>query len=59
MRALRIRRGTVSAGLLLVALAGCGPTSFVITPISTRQALVEDVVLRESIWTWGASLYRW
>ena len=50
MRALRIRRGTVSAGLLLVALAGCGPTSFVITPISTRQALVEDVVLRESIW---------
>lgn len=36
--------------LWLVLLAGCGPTSFVITPISTKQELTEEVVLRESPW---------
>lgn len=36
--------------LWLVFLAGCGPTSFVITPISIKQELTEDVVLRESPW---------
>jgi protease IV len=34
----------------LVLLAGCGPTSFVITPISAKQELNEDVVQRESVW---------
>ncbi|MBP7745503.1 MAG: signal peptide peptidase SppA [Phycisphaerae bacterium] len=40
----------VIAALLLVVLGGCGPTSFLITPVSARQALTEEVVLRESFW---------
>lgn len=30
---------------------GCGPTSFLITPVPARQALEETVIVRESIWT--------
>jgi protease IV len=51
---LRPTRGSAAtllcAGLLVVVLAGCGPTSFVVTPISARQELVEEVVQRESFW---------
>jgi protease-4 len=39
-----------TGGLLLAVLAGCGPTSFVITPVSAKQTLTEEVVLRESLW---------
>jgi protease-4 len=34
----------------LTLLAGCGPTSFLITPVPTSQTLEQSVVLRESIW---------
>jgi len=39
-----------SAFCLLPALAGCGPTSFLITPVSVKQPLTEEVVLREGPW---------
>ncbi len=39
-----------SAFCLLPLLAGCGPTSFLITPVSVKQPLTEEVVLRESPW---------
>jgi protease-4 len=35
---------------MLAALAGCGPTSFLITPVPASRALDEWVVTRESIW---------
>lgn len=35
-------------GLLLLVATGCGPTSFVVTPISADRALREEVVSRES-----------
>jgi len=41
---------TLGCVLLLAALAGCGPTSFLVTPVAARQPLRESVVLRESIW---------
>ncbi len=44
----RVALGT--GGLLLAVLAGCGPTSFLITPVSAKQTLTEEVVLRESLW---------
>lgn len=45
------RRAVVSAAVFAsLVLAGCGPTSFVVTPISARQTLTESVVLRESPW---------
>jgi protease-4 len=37
-------------GLLLAALGGCAPTSFLITPVSPNRELTEQVVLRESFW---------
>ncbi len=40
----------VLAAAALLALAGCGPTSFLITPVPTRPELEERVVLRESLW---------
>lgn len=40
---------TLWAALPLL-LSGCGPASFLITPVSTKQALTEEVVLRESAW---------
>jgi protease IV len=46
----RARRLTLLATLALGVLAGCGPTSFVVTPISARKELSEDIVLRESAW---------
>jgi len=36
---------------LLTGLAGCGPVSFLITPVQARQTLAESVVARESFWT--------
>jgi protease-4 len=35
---------------VLLAAGGCGPTSFVITPVSANRDLVENEVLRESFW---------
>lgn len=40
----------LACALTLGLLAGCGPTSFLITPVSAKQALTEEVVLRESPW---------
>lgn len=37
-------------GLGLALLAGCGPTSFLITPVAARQPLAEEVVQREAFW---------
>lgn len=47
-----LRWHIVVAALLGVSggLVGCGPTSFVITPVPARQELQEQVVLRESVW---------
>jgi protease-4 len=36
--------------VLPLVLLGCGPTSFLITPVPAKQALTEEVVLRESAW---------
>lgn len=36
--------------VLLAPLIGCGPTSFLITPVSASPRLVEHEVLRESLW---------
>jgi len=47
MRTLRV---LVPSVFLLLLLAGCGPTSFLITPVPARQELTEEVVLRESPW---------
>lgn len=48
------RAGTLAllaAGwLALAAAAGCGPTSFLITPVSPERKLAEFEVLRESVW---------
>lgn len=44
------RVSAIVVPLLLAILSGCGPTSFLITPVSARQALTEEVVLRESFW---------
>jgi len=46
----RVRRLTAAAGLLMLVLCGCGPTSFLITPVAAEQGLAEKVVLRESFW---------
>lgn len=35
---------------LLFPLAGCSPMSFLITPVPVSKDLVENVVLRESLW---------
>jgi protease-4 len=43
-------RTLVCAGLLALLAAGCGPTSFLITPVSAQRGLTEEVVLRESFW---------
>ncbi|MFH1746853.1 MAG: signal peptide peptidase SppA [Planctomycetota bacterium] len=37
-------------GLLLIPLSGCGPTSFLITPVPADQRLQENVLQRESVW---------
>ncbi len=39
-----------SAFCILPFLAGCGPTSFLVTPVAVRQPLTEEVVIRESPW---------
>jgi protease-4 len=45
------RRGRLASALvLLAALAGCAPTSYLITPVSPKPELVEEVVIRESAW---------
>lgn len=49
------RRATVAVGVVVCAAAGwtgpgCGPTSFLITPVPASRALSEHVVLRESAW---------
>src|SRR5262245_15244902 len=36
--------------ILYSVLAGCGPTSFVITPVPASRELQEHVVARESAW---------
>lgn len=38
------------AGMLL-PLVGCGPTSFLITPVPAQRELDETIVIRESFWT--------
>ncbi len=47
----RVRRlaevGAILAGVLASA-SGCGPTSFLITPVSADRSLIEHVLLRES-----------
>ena len=41
----------VVCGCILPSLAtGCAPTSFIITPVSAKQELVEQVVKRDSFW---------
>lgn len=42
-----MRRSMLAAVLML---AGCGPTSFVITPVPARRTLTETVVVREGVW---------
>lgn len=43
--------GRLAAGALLLAAAtGCGPTSFLITPVSADRKLAEHEVWRESVW---------
>ena len=37
-------------GLGLALVVGCGPTSFLITPVAARQPLTEEVVQREAFW---------
>jgi len=36
--------------MLALTALGCGPTSFLITPVSAEQTLQENVVTRESVW---------
>lgn len=43
------RAGLIAAAVLLL-ISGCGPTSFVITPVPAEQALQETVLVRESVW---------
>jgi len=40
----------VIACAAFLLLAGCGPTSFVVTPVPAKQGLTEEVVLSESVW---------
>jgi protease IV len=40
----------VTALLILLTVAGCGPTSFMITPVPAERELSEYVVSRESAW---------
>lgn len=42
--------GLVVQCCLAVLACGCGPTSFLITPVPAEQELQERVVLRESVW---------
>ncbi|MBU0616950.1 MAG: hypothetical protein KKI02_04475, partial [Planctomycetes bacterium] len=35
---------------LFLALVGCSPTSFLITPVPEKDDLVERVLSRDSIW---------
>ncbi len=44
----RVALALVAASLLTAA--GCGPTSFLITPVPGERALRESVVIRESVW---------
>lgn len=41
---------TLGVTLLGSLLGGCGPTSFLITPVPADRALDEQTVLRESVW---------
>ncbi|MBK9119807.1 MAG: signal peptide peptidase SppA [Phycisphaerales bacterium] len=43
--------GGAALALLVLSTPGCGPTSFLITPVSARQPLQEEVVIRESFWS--------
>lgn len=50
-RAARAHASVCWAGLVgLLGLPGCGPTSFLITPVPRTQALQETVIGRESPW---------
>jgi protease-4 len=40
----------LAGAVAVLLLSGCGPTSFLITPVPAKQALTEEVVLRESPW---------
>lgn len=42
--------GVLLLGLFEAGVVGCGPTSFLITPVSANPALEEVVVQRESVW---------
>lgn len=42
--------GLAGALAVLVVLAGCAPTSFLITPVPPDRELVEQVVARDSVW---------
>ncbi len=46
----RILCGSVLVPAVALLAIGCGPTSFLITPVSARQPLQEEVVIRESPW---------
>jgi protease-4 len=46
----RNRAAGLAAATLLIGLAGCAPTSFLVTPVTTKRDLVEHVVIRESVW---------
>ncbi len=48
-RTLADLRGTLL--LLTLLTVGCGPTSFLITPVPARQGLDERIVISESPWT--------
>ena len=41
-----------SCAVLLAAVAGCAPASFLITPVPAKQQLVEQVVQRDSFWAY-------
>jgi len=49
----RVAVGSTSllGAVITLLVVGCGPTSFLITPVAARQPLQEEVVLRESLWT--------
>lgn len=47
---MRTRTGGLALGLLIV-VAGCGPASFLVTPVPASRELVESVVERDGLWT--------
>lgn len=48
---MRSGRSVSIAGMLLLGLVvGCGPTSFLITPVTAHRALQEETIAREGFW---------